>query len=265
MKRTAAVAGFTNAGAITKIQKTHSSLSSTITPINTNQSPAHSQHTLSPISQHHDMSPIPYSQQVPSPITSTSPVSSGGSGLMLNNNNNNNNNTKYMNPHKYMTNNDISAQLYNPITAPGHLIISNSNAYSPVHSPTMYSNYGMSPHMISEDDVKLESMNNNHHLLNRQQQIHVQQQQQQLMHHHAAIQQQHHNNSHLSHSPTSIEDGQDNNGNNSIDGGDNHNHHHHHHIHQQHPQHHHLHELDDHNVNRHINMERASVVQVKTE
>lgn len=96
-----------------------------------NLSPSHHQH------HHHNLSP--YTQQIPSPITASTP----NNHALINNNN------KYM--QKYMHGTD-SHMMYHSMASP---------TYSPDHSSNILSYSIMSPGMLNEHDIKIEGMHGN--------------------------------------------------------------------------------------------------------
>lgn len=116
------------------------------------------QHTtnLSPLHHHHSVSPLTYTQQIPSPLTSTStPINNNISIL-------NHNSSKFF--PKFLTVQHHHPGTDGPMYHATSQIVS-PPSYSPVQSPHAMYMYGnvMSPGLMNEHDVKIEAGMHGHH------------------------------------------------------------------------------------------------------
>lgn len=143
------------------------------------------QTNLSPIHHHHSVSPMTYTQQIPSPITATSTPNH------IIYNYSNNNPLKNLNSSKFLPK-FLTAHHHNQSGTDGAMYHATSQiitppSYSPAQSPHAPYYSVMSPALINEHDVKIEGMHGHH---SQSHHLHHYQQQQ-LPHHHNHHQQLH--------------------------------------------------------------------------
>lgn len=139
---------------------------------------------LSPVHHHHSVSPMTYTQQIPSPITATSTPND------IIYNYSNNNSIKNLSSSKSLPK-FLTVRHHNQSGTDGPMYHATSQiitppSYSPVQSPHTHYYNVMSPGLVNEHDVKIEGMHGHHqahhlhpyqqqlpHHLNHHQQLHI--------------------------------------------------------------------------------------------